>query len=350
MFAWFLLVLLFLKGYDGTSDMITTKESSADDYANLLIMRVDYAVTLQRFSMSTKYRALTNEQKEVVQDAMDLDPNALNTIGLTIFEANSVFGDQNATLAVSFFRAAAQKGHIIASANLGRAYAEGKGIKKSPVDALKWFKIAALGGHQGSMYNIGLLFATGVPYVVAALAPDKADSVDGYFNADPIAALEWFKTAYDEFLKPAGMVTESVTDASEQAHSVMCDTIAPMSLDLDMLGRVWPASSLGEMDVGAMDLWEQGLAAVKRFNESFVSNNGVVGTEAREHLLAAVRALGSLVEQYGPGSSKKVAAVGINTNASPSPSQLSELQLYLALDNLQEMIGPLAGRLLNLLP
>ena len=333
-----LLVLSFLKGYDSKSDMIKTKDSSADEYADLLIMKVDYAITLQRFSMSTKYRALSNEQKEVVQDAMDLDPNALNTIGLTIFEANSVFGDQNATLAVSFFRAAAQKGHIIASANLGRAYAEGKGVKKSPIDALKWFKVAALGGHQGSMYNIGLLFATGVPYVVAALAPDEADSIEGYFNADPIAALEWFKTAYGEFLKPAGMVTESVTDAAEQAHSVMCDTIAPMTLDLDMLGRVWPAGSLGEIDRDAMDLWEEGLAAVRRFNESFVSNRGIVSTAAREHLMMAVQALGSLVEQYGPGSAKKVVAT---TN--PSPSRLSELQLYLALDNLQEMIGPLAG-------
>ena len=306
----FLLVLLvFLRG------------SGSDDSGDAIA-----SAFLNEFADAGKALEMTEAQHAVFAKALRGDSSGLNSVGLALFNGRGVFGDQNASLAVSFFKAAANKGHVLAASNLGRAYAEGKGVEKSPTEALRWFKAGALSGHQGCMYNIGLLLAQGTPFVVAVTAPDDADEVPGYFNADPIGALEWFQAAFAESLTPGAnaMVTESVTEAARRAHAVMCDTIAPLALDIAQLGRVWPAASLLPPDPAVQQLWAAGWDAVRSFNDSFVRANGAVDGDARAHLLAAVHALGGLVERHA--------------------GALSALQLYLALDNLQEMVGPLAGK------
>jgi hypothetical protein len=312
-----LFLLLLVVGHLPAQSRGSVDDSDAADVASAF---------LRAFADEGKAGDMTEAQTAVFAKAMGGDASSLNTVGLALFNGRGVFGDQNTSLAVTFFKAAAAKGHVLAASNLGRAFAEGKGVEKSPAEALRWFKVGALGGHQGSMYNIGLLLAQGTPFTVAVTAPDHADEVPGYFNADPVGALEWFKAAYAESLTPGAnaKVTEAVTEASRQAHAVMCDTIAPLALDIAQLGRVWPAASLLPPNSAAQELWAAGWAAVRGFNDSFVRTNGAIDEDARAHLLAAVDALGALVEHHA--------------------GALSPLQLYLSLDNLQEMIGPLAGK------
>jgi TPR repeat protein len=274
---------------------------------------------------------LSAAQRDVFDKALAGDANSLNTIGLSL-TSDSIFGPENLPLAASFFQAAAKKGHIIAAANLGRAYIEGRGVVQSQTDALHWFRTAAVGGHQGAMYNCGLLLAKGTPYVAAVLANDgdldERGRVPGYFPADPIGALEFFRTAFLASKSPIPgaehLISKEVTDAAVQAHETMCDTIAHNTFSSLELARVWSAGSLGDVSPAALSLWQAALRAIGEFNSTFVAKKGNIDSNARSHLNTAVEALGTLVEVYS--------------------GHLSHLQLHLALDNLQEMIGPLAGK------
>jgi TPR repeat protein len=278
-----------------------------------------------------KKHELSVPQLTVFEKALAGDPSSLNTIGLSL-TSDSVFGPKDLPLAASFFRAAADQGHIIASVNLGRAYAEGRGVTQSQVEALRWFKIASSGGHQGAMYNCGLLLSKGTPYAAAAIADDGSldenGRVPGYFPADPIAALEYFQMAYQVARSPTQanehLVSAAVTDAAVQAHGAVCDTIAHTTFSTNELSRLWNAASLVDVPESAHALWEQGLGAIVSFNDTFVKMKGIVDDNARRHLSNAAGALGALIDGYS--------------------GELSYLQLHLALDNLQEMIGPLAGK------
>jgi TPR repeat protein len=74
-----------------------------------------------------------------------------NSLGY-IYESGSIGIARNFQTALDYYREAALKGNGRAAMNLGRFYLEGKGVKRDPVEAYKWFYLAVrnremLGNH-----------------------------------------------------------------------------------------------------------------------------------------------------------------------------------------------------------
>lgn len=67
----------------------------------------------------------------------------------------------NASIAVYWYKKAAEKGYHHAQHNLAVAYANGEGIAPNMGHALRWWKRAAKQGNTDSQYNLGIVYATG---------------------------------------------------------------------------------------------------------------------------------------------------------------------------------------------
>lgn len=63
--------------------------------------------------------------------------------------------------AVEWYRKAAENGHAEAQNNLGAAYANGNGVAKSDEEAAYWWQIAADNGNAAAQANLGVAYATG---------------------------------------------------------------------------------------------------------------------------------------------------------------------------------------------
>ena len=72
------------------------------------------------------------------------DPNAQCNLGLILAKESS---PTNLTTAAGWFRKAAEQGQSEAQYRLGSLYEKGGAIPKDPVEAFKWFSLAAKGGH-----------------------------------------------------------------------------------------------------------------------------------------------------------------------------------------------------------
>lgn len=76
---------------------------------------------------------------------------------------------------------AAEKGDPEAQFNLGRKYAEGKGVSQNYAESVKWYRKAADQGHAVAQYGLGLAY-----YNAKGVAQDYAE------------ALNWFRKAADQ--------------------------------------------------------------------------------------------------------------------------------------------------------
>jgi len=63
--------------------------------------------------------------------------------------------------ALTWFRQAANQGHNGAEYNLGVAYAEGKGVPQSHVRAIEWWRKAAETGNARAQFNLGVSYSNG---------------------------------------------------------------------------------------------------------------------------------------------------------------------------------------------
>ena len=258
---------------------------------------------------------LSEEQRRVVQAAQAGDPRSFNTLGMALLKPDSAIGT-DVDLAVEFLERAAQGGYVPAYANLGRIYAEGIGVSRSTLTAFHWYSEGARQGHQGSVYNCGLLLAEGVR------REEVAGAVEGrYLEPDPLAALQYFQHAY-LMADATNYSSTAVTEAAATAHRVLSDTVAFFPLELEDLRRVWHAGSLNPPTEYAISLFERAWECLQRFKDCFSASNGEI-SGCKDDMRLAVRHLGELVETHS--------------------AELSHLQLFLALDRLQDMIGPLAG-------
>ncbi|MFT6558255.1 hypothetical protein [Sneathiella sp.] len=67
--------------------------------------------------------------------------------------------DQNFTEAASWFTKAARNGHTIAQYNLGLMYEYGKGVEKNKAKALAWYNLASKAGHKQALNKLSILVA-----------------------------------------------------------------------------------------------------------------------------------------------------------------------------------------------
>lgn len=74
---------------------------------------------------------------------------------------------QSYTLAVRWFRAAAEKGHMTAQCNLGFMFGTGRGVPQDFIQAYAWYNLAAAAGEDTARRNRDAVAALMGPVQVA---------------------------------------------------------------------------------------------------------------------------------------------------------------------------------------
>ena len=150
------------------------------------------------------YNAYKNKDYEAAisiwsSDELKEDPRALFSLGRLHMQGVGLEKDE--ALAVEFYIAAAEGGHLSAQFNLGLAYFKGRGVDKDFDKAMEWWEKAADAGHSAAQYNIGALLWEG--QVV---------------EQDQATAMKWFRTA--------------MHNNNEQASSFLQSLFEPMYSEL----------------------------------------------------------------------------------------------------------------------
>ena len=93
----------------------------------------------------------------------------------------SVGSEANETKAASWYRVAAESGHLDAQLIVARNYLEGRGCAKDASAAAPWLRKAAEQGHSGAMFQLGAMHYMG----------------DGV-SRDLRAAAQWYRLAAEQ--------------------------------------------------------------------------------------------------------------------------------------------------------
>ena len=97
---------------------------------------------------------------------------------LGILYANGTGVPKDSVEAVKWLRRAAEQGNAPAQKNLGLMYANGTGVAKDSAEAVRWFRQAAEQGYPKALFRMGAAYDTGV-----GVPQDRAE------------ALKWFRRA-----------------------------------------------------------------------------------------------------------------------------------------------------------
>lgn len=264
-------------------------------------------------------------QLAILNKAREGDSGSLVILGKALLKT-SVFGPQNLPLAYKLFAAAAATGNIQGFVQMGIA-----SLPHSPRSALRFFKAAADGQDASGAYNAGLLLAKGHnPSEDGAVAQEER--IEG---PDLIAALEYFDLASR---LSAQAQSQQVLANSLQAHAVLSDTLAASAqspgLDANALRRVFMASfkrggdtlleaELGPAGEGTIGITlDEGVSSLASFAAVFSATDGALPESATTLMRNVLGTFGPLVDTAG----------------------LSNLQEFVLLDAIQDMLGPLLGR------
>lgn len=264
-------------------------------------------------------------QLAILNKAREGDSGSLVILGKALLKT-SVFGPQNLPLAYKLFAAAAATGNIQGFVQMGIA-----SLPHSPRSALRFFKAAADGQDASGAYNAGLLLAKGHnPSEDGAVAQEER--IEG---PDLIAALEYFDLASR---LSAQAQSQQVLANSLQAHAVLSDTLAASAqspgLDANALRRVFMASfkrggdtllevELGPAGEGTIGITlDEGVSSLASFAAVFSDTDGALPESATTLMRNVLGTFGPLVDTAG----------------------LSNLQEFVLLDAIQDMLGPLLGR------
>ena len=150
---------------------------------------------------------------------------------------------QNWFEACRWYERAAQQGDAAAQCALAVCYADGKGIKKDRAHAFVWFEKAAAQSLPQALWNLGELYATGLPGV----------------EADPKKATLLCKRAANAGFAPASATLGALfAKAKKHDRAVQWWTLAAEQGDLESLFNLGQAHRLGlgvaKDEVKAFDL------------------------------------------------------------------------------------------------
>ncbi len=105
--------------------------------------------------------------------AEDGDRNAEFALGALYSNGDIQAGiDRSPAAAATWYRRAAEQGHVAAQYNLGVLYASGSGVPHDLGQAARWWRHAALQGHTEAQFDLGLLYAQG-----SGVDPNPAEAV-----------------------------------------------------------------------------------------------------------------------------------------------------------------------------
>lgn len=131
--------------------------------------------------------------------------------------------------AFTFFRAAAELGHIGAQNDLGVAYSQGKGVPEDKKAAAFWFRKAAESNHATAQYNLGYYYEKGF-----GVERDDAQALQWYLKAAEQGDVDaQFKAGYfldvgrgtrQDFVK----AREWYLKAAEQGSGAACNNLGAL--------------------------------------------------------------------------------------------------------------------------
>lgn len=261
--------------------------------------------------------SMSERQVDALKHATIGDPIAIRAIAQGLMHERSAFGDMNLPVAAELYHLSSRLGDVPSMVNLGTMFAEGYGVDRSPREALRWFMAASDGGYQGATYNCGLLLAE----------EDRDAQEDERVAPDVVSAFEYFHLAFSmrNLDSPPAIVNEVTTTAAKQAYETFSDIFAYESWGLDQLSRIFEVGTLyTELNEEVTRKWRDGLTHLRLFNDGFAKGVGVVNEDRRLELQQVLREWGQILELHD--------------------EKLSKLQRHLLLDNLQDVVGPLAGK------
>jgi TPR repeat protein len=94
--------------------------------------------------------------------ASEGDPQSQFALGALYAEGDAGAGiAPDYAQALSWYRKAAEQGHVSAQFNLGIFYASGQAVLRDMAEAARWWQLAAAQGHVEAQFNLGLLYAQG---------------------------------------------------------------------------------------------------------------------------------------------------------------------------------------------
>ena len=190
-----------------------------------------------------------------------------------------------------------EQSHVPSMAKMGnRLAAEGN----TPA-ALNYFQMAGENGpHHASLYNAGNILAQ---------------------TNDWVGALAYLKAGATLHATHPSFASEATTRVSTEAFEIVSERIAKSELSLRESADIFLYASLHDLPTEAEDMWKGAVMSMIRFNDTFVETDG--GVQDPVAMSGAVKSLRTLWESYSP--------------------VLSNLQGYLVLDHMNDMLGPLSG-------
>ena len=102
------------------------------------------------------YRAALNNWRPL---AIQGNPTAQNNLGVMYLDGKGV--KQSFSEAVRWISLSAAAGSSLGQNNLGGLYRDGKGVPRDFRKAFQWFTAGAAQGNSGAQYNLGLMYELG---------------------------------------------------------------------------------------------------------------------------------------------------------------------------------------------
>jgi len=283
------------------------------------------ASVLERFSQLDTSK-FTPEQKSFVERCKQGDPNSIYAAARDVGKENSVLlgGKQDVEYSLALYSFAADElDHPSSQAKLGELFELGKPpyVQRSTSVALHYYQKAGEHGHHSSLYNAGRILARGMTEEdIAAVQSGEARS-DRFVQVDLIGAMAYLQAAATLHIHYPEDSDESLVPLSIEAHGVVSANAAHADFTLRQVADAFVFGTLSEVNDEADVLWRNAVDHLLKFNETFVATDGRVQDTVQ--MKGAAKYLRDIVQQHS--------------------DSLSSLQLYLVLDNLNDMLGPLAG-------
>jgi TPR repeat protein len=122
---------------------------------------------------------LQRQHFDMLHRVLEVDPHhASAQSDLGVMYCNGEGVKKDAVQAVSWYRKAAVQGDAGAQCNLGYMYGNGKGVKKNAVQAVYWYRKAAVQGDAQAQYDLGNMYREG-----EGVKKDAVQAVSWYLKA-----------------------------------------------------------------------------------------------------------------------------------------------------------------------
>jgi hypothetical protein len=267
---------------------------------------------------SIENREIGTKEWSMIQSCARGEYEALYDISLLLIqEKSNIFGSDSISTGLKVLEYIANNGHLKAQIALANLFKVGKkpSINRSTSKTLHYLQLAGDQGHHPSLYNTGYIFATG------RTSDDMEDVNEGMVPKDLVAAFAYLHAAATYHLKFPEYAEPHVTDASRQALSLLSSSIPDINLSIRQQADIFIFGTHNEISPDVHEMWATAVTALIAFNETFVKTNG--SKQDKVQMKEAFSVLRKILTSH--------------------KNELSDLQLYLALDNLNDMVGPLAA-------